>query len=110
MRCKPSLTPTFLLEYLLSPNMERELQAKVDRGAIMDSLNVKGMVKLRLALPPYPLIESFESVARPLRRRIELLVEQNSRLRQTRDLLLPRLISGVLDVEDLDIEVGELSA
>jgi len=30
---------------------------------------------------------------------------QNQALRKTRDLLLPRLISGRLDVEDLDIEV-----
>lgn len=31
-------------------------------------------------------------------------------LRQTRDLLLPRLISGELDVSDLDIDAGELGA
>ena len=28
-------------------------------------------------------------------------------LRQTRDLLLPKLISGKIDVSDLDIEIGE---
>jgi type I restriction enzyme S subunit len=35
-----------------------------------------------------------------LRKKIELL-------RSTRDLLLPKLISGQLDVEDLDIDIGE---
>jgi type I restriction enzyme S subunit len=35
---------------------------------------------------------------------------KNEALRTTRDLLLPKLISGELDVEDLDIEVRELSA
>jgi type I restriction enzyme S subunit len=36
-----------------------------------------------------------------------VLFKKNELLRQTRDLLLPKLISGQLDVEDLDIEIGE---
>jgi type I restriction enzyme S subunit len=38
---------------------------------------------------------------------MHLLGLKNSIVRQTRDLLLPKLISGQLDVEDLDIEIGE---
>jgi type I restriction enzyme S subunit len=33
---------------------------------------------------------------------------RNATLRQTRDLLLPRLVSGELDVAELEIEMGEL--
>jgi type I restriction enzyme, S subunit len=33
------------------------------------------------------------------------LLEKNITLRQTRDLLLPKLISGEVDVEGLDIHV-----
>jgi type I restriction enzyme S subunit len=32
---------------------------------------------------------------------------RNSNLRQTRDLLLPKLISGELDVSELDITIPE---
>jgi len=32
---------------------------------------------------------------------------KNELLRQTRDLLLPRLISGEIDVENLDIRIGD---
>lgn len=35
------------------------------------------------------------------------LVKKNTNLRTTRDLMLPKLISGQLDVEDLDIDKGE---
>ena len=35
------------------------------------------------------------------------LVQKNVILRQTRDLLLPKLISGELDVSELDIDIGE---
>ena len=37
----------------------------------------------------------------PLRKLLNLLLEKNTNLRTTRDLLLPRLISGELDVSDL---------
>ncbi|WP_372717261.1 hypothetical protein [Novipirellula sp.] len=35
-----------------------------------------------------------------------VLHRKNNNLRTTRDLLLPKLISGKLDVEDLDIDLG----
>jgi type I restriction enzyme S subunit len=41
---------------------------------------------------------------------IELLQAKNANLRKTRDLLLPRLISGEIDVENLDINTGPIAA
>jgi type I restriction enzyme, S subunit len=41
---------------------------------------------------------------------IELLQAKNANLRKTRDLLLPRLISGEIDVENLEIKTGEIAA
>ena len=38
------------------------------------------------------------------------LTNKIQNLRQTRDLLLPRLISGEIDVENLDINTGEIAA
>ena len=38
--------------------------------------------------------------------KVKVLRRKNDNLRTTRDLLLPKLISGKLDVEDLDIDVG----
>jgi len=104
IRPKPGiLTPTFLIEYLLSPIMRSEVERKKDAGTVMDSLNVKGIVRLAVPIPPFELMTTFEQITRPLRRLIELLVEQNAHLRRTRDLLLPKLISGDVDVSDLDI-------
>ncbi len=41
---------------------------------------------------------------KPFFSEIKLLAQQIANLAQTRDLLLPRLISGKLSVEDLDIQ------
>jgi type I restriction enzyme S subunit len=103
IRCKEAfITPTFLIEYLLSPIGRREVELKTDSGTIMNSLNVKGIVKLRVITPPKNLVKNFEKIARPMRYRAELLMKQNTVLRKTRDLLLPKLISGEIDVESLD--------
>ena len=54
--------------------------------------------------PPKNIREQFSAIARPLFDSISLYARENLTLTQTRDLLLPRLISGKLSVEDLDIQ------
>jgi type I restriction enzyme S subunit len=49
-------------------------------------------------------LESFHKKVEPLLRQKHCLRQQSERLVKTRDLLLPRLISGKLSVENLDIQ------
>ncbi|WP_295394761.1 restriction endonuclease subunit S [uncultured Thiodictyon sp.] len=49
----------------------------------------------------------FEEIVLPMLSLSETLEHRNTTLRRTRDLLLPRLISGELDVSDLDVAVTE---
>lgn len=60
-----------------------------------------GRVELRL--PPPAITDRFEALANPIATQARLLAEQNVHLTRTRDLLLPRLISGKLPVEALPI-------
>jgi len=101
------IKPTYLIEYLLSPHMTNEVRKKSDAGVIMDSLNVRSIYLLSVPIPKGTLMDDFECIARPIRQSIESLVEKNHVLRQTRDLLLPKLISGEVDVSDLDITLPE---
>lgn len=107
VRAKPEhMTPSFLIQYLLSPHMQNEVLMKKDSGTIMDSLNVKGIVRLSIVIPLKEVMTLFDNIVKPLRRRLELLAEQNNNLRKTRDLLLPKLINGEIDVEGLDISTS----
>lgn len=56
-------------------------------------------------LPPRDLLDKFEMCGSVLLKCILNYENKNSNLRRTRDLLLPKLISGELDVSDLDIEI-----
>lgn len=93
-----AISPTYLLRYLLSSHMESEIVKKKDPGTIMDSLNVKGIVRLSVPVADANTMQAFDRVAAPMRRQVEVLVLKNANLRETRDLLLPKLISGELDV------------
>jgi len=53
--------------------------------------------------PPSTLQQQYAEIAAPMRRLAGSLDQENAVLAQTRDLLLPRLISGEIDVDKLDL-------
>mgnify|MGYP001390837148 CR=1 FL=1 len=59
---------------------------------------------IEVTMPSKPLQDVFESHAEPLFAQITYLTAQNERLTRMSDMLLPRLISGKLSVEHLDIQ------
>ena len=74
-------------------------QTELSRGRIGESLMLR---------PDHGSMEQFGHAVGPMRTLAVTLGDQTEILRSTRDLLLPRLISGEVDVSELDIDVGEL--
>jgi type I restriction enzyme S subunit len=68
------------------------------------------LLALHIALPPMHLVDQFSVLAEKLFGLTAVLRSQNDVARGTRELLLPRLVSGELDVEQLDISVEEAVA
>lgn len=64
----------------------------------------------KIALPPSEICNRFETIASLFSKKIISLNQKNQNLRQTRNLLLPKLISGEIDVENLDINTGNIAA
>lgn len=57
-----------------------------------------------IAVPPKPVLDLFTEQVRPMFGAIKNLNRQNKVLDESKSMLLPRLISGKLSVEDLDIK------
>jgi len=72
-------------------------------GAAVPTLNRNDIHTLPVILPPYELLEDFNQYIIPIFSMKKILKEKNINLRCTRDMLLPKLISGNLNVELLDI-------
>ncbi len=84
----------------------RVLFAKEDvigNGAIFNAVGKDELLGFQMIEPGGSLIEKYEEIAAPIDRQIEVLGSANAHLTRTRDLLLPRLISGKLPVESLPI-------
>jgi len=72
-------------------------------GANVLHLNPEHISKYVFALPPVDVRRKFGSLCSHLFSQCDVLNAKNGNLRLTRDLLLPKLISGEIDVEHLDI-------
>lgn len=70
-------------------------------GAAVPTLNRNDIHGLPVSIPPKEIVQSFEEVAEPLHNLTEKLLRKNANLRAQRDLLLPKLISGEIDVSDI---------
>lgn len=92
------LNSVYILEYFLSPYGVKQIIENTDTGTIFSSLNVKGIRKLKILIPPTKLIEQYSEIANKLCLRIEKNLDQAYKLRQIRDSLLPKLMSGKIRV------------
>jgi type I restriction enzyme, S subunit len=94
----------FLYHYLRDVFKEEDI---IGGGTIYQSVTKKDMEDIKILNPRHDTVDYFESIVIPINNLIEALDKKNNSLRQTRDLLLPKLISGEVDVSELDIKVPE---
>lgn len=73
-------------------------------GANVLHLKPELITKQKIIVPPKQLQNEFAPLVEPLYAEADLLGMANRRLEKMRDALLPRLISGKLSVENLDIQ------
>jgi type I restriction enzyme S subunit len=71
-------------------------------GAAQPQITLEGISSVELATPPFPLRTRFQQTLAPLFEQAWVLDSQTQNLRRTRDLLLPRLLSGQIDVEAME--------
>jgi len=63
-------------------------------GAAQPQANAVVLTSMRLVAPPKSIAEKFDRLVTPMIDEAELLAVKTQTLRRTRDLLLPRLLSG----------------
>lgn len=71
---------------------------QTSQGTKMPRANWDVLVKYPVLIPPKKLLEQFNSTTKDFVELIQNLLFRNRNLRQTRDLLLPRLVSGEIVV------------
>ena len=72
-------------------------------GAAYPAASSSTFEEAQVLVPVTKLLSDFDEAVKPMFTEAKALTRKNINLRQTRDLLLPKLISGELDVSDLEI-------
>ena len=99
--CLPNdRVPLYFLFHWLTENVPTF--QRMASGATFKEIS-RGVFKtIEFLQPPGQIVERFEAIAAPMAEQVLALQRQTQNLRRTRDLLLPRLLSGQIDVEALD--------
>ena len=95
----------FAREYLFFffKDQKEQLEQLGSNGATMTNVNKGKFGGMKLVSPAQKLLKEYHARSAPMLDLVCALQKKNEVLRQTRDLLLPKLISGEIDVDALDL-------
>lgn len=93
--------PEILLAFLKSPRVLQEVRDNYVSGSALPRIVLKDFKKLVLALPDMDTQKLIVPLFTSIREQIAVNVAQNKYLTQLRDALLPKLMSGELNVDNI---------
>jgi len=93
------------LYFTINSTFFHELKDLYATGATQVSLNNDSMSFIKIIEPSANLAEEFGSRTLPLIEEISILRSKNQLLKEARNILLPRLMTGMIDTNDMSIAV-----
>lgn len=96
-----NISPYFV--YLLMCTLSGTIQNLGSAGSTICNLNKGQFTKMEIIIPKHEVIASFHSIVAPMFEAIRHIQHENHRLATLRDALLPKLMSGEIDVSKVKI-------
>ena len=100
----PQAVPSSFLYYTVTTDSFVDYIAMIAKGAAYPAVSSEDFENTEILVPETKLLNSFDQKVQHFHSLIETLKNKNVFLKNTRDLLLPRLISGQLSVEAVERE------
>ena len=92
---------SFVLYTMFS--LKKQLDIFNGEGTVFGSINRNSLNEMAILIPSSEKLDEFEAVVAPMDAAIRNNCDEICRLEQLRDSLLPKLMSGGLDVSDIDL-------
>ena len=92
---------SFVLYTMFS--LKKQLDVFNGEGTVFGSINRNSLNDMPILIPSDDILDEFERTVAPMDLTIRNNYDENCRLQDIRDTLLPRLMSGELDVSDIDL-------
>jgi len=106
LKIKNYIHPYYLFYFLLSDRYQSYISG-ASTGTTRKSASAGVITDLDILLPDRAILDQFVVIIGSLRQLLNTLLEKNENLKKTRDILLPKLISGEIDVSNLDIDIRD---
>ena len=103
LRTKDNMAQFFLYFTLRNEDIYKKIHALACGKAAQPGLNRQELMCVTSFLPDEEVIQKFEAMVSPLMHAIALNALENKKLGEIRDALLPRLMSGEIDVSVVEI-------
>lgn len=97
MRANKKISSEYLYMLLISQDVQNYCQSKAN-GSAQKGIRMGDLRKYTFLLPTKNVINDFTNQISPILRNVSFLRNENKNLIQQRDMLLPRLMSGKLEV------------
>jgi type I restriction enzyme S subunit len=94
---KPEINISFKYLYFFWEDKLDYLK-NISTGAATKFLTLKILNDIDVPLPNKKIMDGYEKLTDPIFKLIAILVEQNTKLREARDILLPKLMNGQIEV------------
>lgn len=75
-------------------------------GAAQPNISGNQILSIQTVIPTSDLLKNFNKIAETSIKQILTLLNQNRLLKKSRDILLPRLMTGMIDVSEIDTELS----
>ena len=92
---------SFVLYTMFS--LKKQLDVFNGEGTVFGSINRNSLNDMPILIPSYDILDEFERTVAPMDLTIRNNYDENCRLQDIRDTLLPRLMSGKLDASDIEL-------
>ncbi|GLS84687.1 restriction endonuclease subunit S [Paraferrimonas haliotis] len=103
MKCEKALTSEFVLQWCTHRMDEIKSRAS---GSTFAEISKKNFKPIPVVVPNNDLVKEFTKIAKSLYDSITQNVKQTQELTKLRDTLLPKLLSGELDLSQVEAEVS----
>lgn len=84
-------------------NLKHKFDVYNGEGTVFGSINRDAMNDMPIQVPQQDILDRFEDVVSPIDSMIRANYEENCRLISMRNFILPKLMSGELDLSNIDI-------
>lgn len=100
---QPNIISTTFIYYLLKSQLFKAFIVARTEGSVIPHLYQKDFMEFKFPLPALDKKMTFEEIAEPMFSQIISNLNENKKLTSLRDVILPKLMSGELDVSEIDI-------